>query len=389
MTRRLLFTIDGMGSGGAERSLAELLPGVEAAGWEPTIACLYRRGRGIEGDLLAGGADLRFLGGSLPAKVAGMRRLVAELRPELVHSTLFQATMVTRLAVRRRAPLVTSLVNTPYDRSRLDGDPNARRGVVRAVQAADRATAGRTARFHAITQAVKDAAVRDLGVAPGRVTVIERGRDPERLGRPSPERTARARAALGIEPSARVVVSVGRLEYQKGQLDLLEAAAVLRGTHPDAVVLVAGRPGAASEELDRVHARLGLGDAVRFLGFRDDLPEVLAAADVFAFPSLFEGLGGVLIEAMALALPIVASDIPAVREVLAPGGNADLVPPRDPARLAGALAALLDDTGRARRYAAASRARFEDRFTLAASTERMLSMYDEVLAATRAGSADG
>lgn len=376
----IVYTIDGMGGGGAERSLAELLPGVQAAGWQPTVACLFRRSEGVQDDLLEAGFDLRFLPGRLPAKAIALRRLLAERRPALVHSTLFQATLLSRIASGRRGvPLVTSLVNTPYDLARLTDDPGSRRAAVRVVQAVDRALVGRTAHFHAITNAVKDATVRDLGVDPDRITVIERGRDPVRLGLPSPDRRDRVRGALGIPPSARVVLNVGRQEYQKGQRDLVAAARTLAPSHPDLIVLIAGRPGTASAELDAAITEAGLGDQVRVLGFRSDLPDLLAAADLFAFPSLYEGLGGALIEAMALGLPIVASDIPAVREVLEPGGNADLVSASDSGALAGAIGALLEDPARARAYGVRSRERFEERFTLAGSTARMLQLYDDVL----------
>ena len=109
------------------------------------------------------------------------------------------------------------------------------------------------------------------------------------------------------------------------------------------MVFVCGRDGGATAALRTQVERLRLGDTVRFLGHRDDLPEILAAADIFAFPSRYEGLGGVLLEAMALALPIVASDIPAVRETVDEGCNAVLVPPGHPEPLAAALEDLLAD----------------------------------------------
>jgi glycosyltransferase involved in cell wall biosynthesis len=115
--------------------------------------------------------------------------------------------------------------------------------------------------------------------------------------------------------------------------------------------------------------------------------DVLAAADVFAFPSLWEGLGGALIEAMALGLPLVASDLDAIAEVVDPDGNALLVPPADPRALAEAIAALLDDPARAASFGARSRALFESRYTLDASTSRMIELFRRV-AASRGAAAD-
>jgi glycosyltransferase involved in cell wall biosynthesis len=252
------------------------------------------------------------------------------------------------------------------------GDPNVNRLGLAATRAVD----GWTARhlcdhFHAITEAVKQAAVRDLGIAAERITVIPRGRDPRRLGRPSPARKLRARTALQLPPGGPVLVTAGRQEFQKGQRFLIDAMAHLGAAHPHAVLLLAGREGNASTELRAAAERIGLNGRVRMLGHREDVPDVLAAADLFVFPSLYEGLGGALIEAMALGLPIVASDLPAIREVVEEGGNAMLVPPGSSGSIAKAVDALLSDPETAASMSRESRRIFLERFTLAHHAEAM------------------
>jgi glycosyltransferase involved in cell wall biosynthesis len=274
-------------------------------------------------------------------------------------------------------------VNTPYVAARL-ADPNLRRTLLAAVRLLDSWTARHlTDHFHAITTAVKDAAVETMGIRPERITVIERGRDPARLGEPGVERRRRARAALGLADDAPVVIAVGRQEFQKGHRFLLEAVPALAAAHPGVTVLVAGRRGHMSPELERLAALPDVAPHVRLLGFRNDLPEVLAAADVFAFPSLFEGLGGSVIEAMALGLPVVGSDLPALREILEPGRNAELVPAAQPAELAAALAAVLSDRARADRMSERSRQLFLERFTLERSTDLMVELYRRMVSAPR------
>ena len=115
------------------------------------------------------------------------------------------------------------------------------------------------------------------------------------------------------------MVSLGSQDFQKGFAHLIEAAAGLASTYPRLVVVVAGRPGQASQELESLRDQLGVSETVQFLGHRDDAPEILAAGDIFALPSLFEGFPGAVLEAMALSLPVVASDIPPVREIVRPG----------------------------------------------------------------------
>ena len=115
-----------------------------------------------------------------------------------------------------------------------------------------------------------------------------------------------------------VVLAAARHEYQKGLDVLLDAIASIRRDQPNIVLLLAGRDGNRTAALRYQATRLGLDDNVRFLGARDDIPDLMVAADVFVLPSRWEGLPGAVIEAMALETPVVATDLPGVREVLGP-----------------------------------------------------------------------
>src|SRR5690606_10572466 len=122
-----------------------------------------------------------------------------------------------------------------------------------------------------------------------------------------------------------------------------------------------------------------LHDHVRFLGFRSDVANVLAAADIFVFPSLYEGLGGSLIEAMAMKLPVVASDIPAIREVVEDGRSGYLAPPGNVSALAGAIQALLSDPERVHGFGERAREICEDRFAVERSAGQMVSLYQSLV----------
>ena len=372
--------INGLGTGGSERSLAEMLPRLREGGVEPVIACLFRRTEGVHEAVEAQGFDVRLLPGpGWATRARALRRLVRAIGPDLVHTAIFESDILGRGAARRTSvPVLTSLVNTSYGAARR-ADPNVRAWRLQAVRAVDGWTARHlTAHFHAVTAAVKAAAVDALHIRDDQVTVVERGRDPERLGRATPERRARVRAALGLHDDDEVVLNVGRQEYQKAQRDLLEAFALVAPRRPRAVLLIAGREGNASAELARRRSASPVADRIRFLGHRDDVPDLLAAADVFAFPSLYEGTGGAAIEAMALGLPIVTSDIDAMREVVDDGRNALLAPPHAPRPLADAIVALLDDPARRLAFGTRSREIFEARFTLERSARAMVALYDRV-----------
>lgn len=379
---KILFVIDGLWVGGTERSLVELLPYVTRAGIEPLIACFHRYPEeGLEQLVLSQGFEVRFLrGDSWPGRVQALRQLLKAERPRLVHTALFKANLAGRLAaVGLPVLLLNSLTNIAYGPARYQ-DPRIRPGRLKIVQRLDAWTARRlVTHFHAVSEAVKAAAVETMGLSPGRITVVPRGRDAGRLGRPSPERRRQARQQLGLNPEEIVLVNLGRHEYQKGQITLLNAMAALVPRQPRLRLLIAGREGHATAELERYRTAAGLERQVRFLGHRTDVPEILAAADLFVFPSLYEGLPGAVIEAMALGLPLVASDIAPVREVVETNRNALLVEPGSPEKLAAAVDTLLSDGSLAAIFGRRSREIFEQRFTLDRSAAGMIELYDRLV----------
>lgn len=373
---RVLFIVDTLGAGGAERSLQELLKPLSQAGVKPIVACFARRQEGVEH--LVGDYDVRFLRGSRLQQMRELRRIVRAEDIELVHTSLFEADVFGRGSLFGLGlPVVTSLVNMPYEPARLGHDPHVNATKLAVIRFLEIATARATnAHFHAITDAVKRSAARHLRIDLNRITVVHRGRDPERLGRRTAARRLRARAELGIAPDAFVVLNAARQEYQKGQRFLLQAFPQLLRERPDAVLLIAGRNGSASAEL-RVAAE-SLGERVRFLGHRDDVPELMAAADVFALPSLWEGLGCVVLEALGLELPIVASDLEPLREIVQDGVTARLVPPEQAGALGEALLEVARGPEAATRRALAGRDLFERSFTIEHSARGMLALFEQV-----------
>lgn len=384
---RILYAIESLGSGGTERSLAELLPPLTASGVEPEVVCL-RRVEGCHEAVEAAGVPVTVLAArGWWSRIAELRRRLRRKPPDLLHTMLFRTDLIGRLAAAGTGVTVLgSLVSTPYDPVRRL-DPRVRTGRLNRARRADAWTARRLCHhFHAVSRAAANAAVRDLGVPAERITVVPRGRDPRALGIPSPRRRAAARAVLGLEEEDELVVHSGRHEYAKGQLDLVAATALLARSRPRLRVLIAGREGALTADLEQAIAA-GVTDRVRLLGHRDDVPELLAAADLFAFPSLYEGLPGAVIEAMALGLPVVAADIPPLREVVEPDRSALLVPPGEPAALASAIDDMLFDRERARTFGRRGRALFEERFTLERSLHGMLELYRSLTGSRRSAKA--
>lgn len=372
---KVLFVINSMGAGGAERSLAQMVPGFAERGIDSTIVCLS--GARTEVGTESRDLPVRYLSaGGWFARLRELRAVIEAEQPDVVHTTLFDSDIIGRIAtVGRDVPVITSLVNTSYDSSRLS-DPNITAWKLHIVRHIDGFTARRfTDHFHALTEPVKASSVTALGIDPSNVTVIPRGRDREWLGEPSAERRAEGRRRLGIADESTLVINVGRQEFQKGQETLLHAAALLRDSLPDLRTVIAGKEGNATRQLTATHAELGLHGVVEFLGYRSDVPDLVAAADIFAFPSIYEGLGGAVIEAMGLGVPVVASDIPVLAAVVNDGESGVLTPTGDPAALADAIARLAKDPETATTMGARGNEIFEQRYRLDAVNSAMADLF--------------
>lgn len=224
--------------------------------------------------------------------------------------------------------------------------------------------------------AVSEATARDLRatlrLAGDQVVVVHNG-IPFREGQ-----RASLRDELGLSADELLLVAVGNLYPVKGHAVLLRALGELHRSGAAANVrwrlAIAGR-GEEEENLRALVAEEGIADRVVLLGFRKDVPDILAAADVFVMPSLSEGLPLALVEAMAAALPIVVSDVGGVSEVAAAGREAILVPPGDVARLAEGVATLLHDHAARAALGAAARERAVRDFSVSTMCEAYERLY--------------
>jgi glycosyltransferase involved in cell wall biosynthesis len=381
----VLYLIDSLGRGGSESSLAAMAPHLIARGIQLDVAYLHER-EGVGEELEAGGAKVFSLAGR-GGRIRWARLATGLLRsrhPALVHTTLFESDVVGRIAARLSSvPVVTSLVNEAYGSEHFS-DPGLKRWKVRLAQAADAATAQLAVRFHAVSEPVAAVMARRLHVALDRVDVIPRGRDTVRLGVRTIERRRQVRAALGLAPDTSLVFAAARQEHQKGLDVLIESFPAVLERLPSSRLLIAGREGDASLRLRGAVAGLKLENFVHFLGVRADVPDLLCAADVMVLPSRREGLPGIVLEALALEAPIVATDIPTTRDALA-GEHGRLVPAECASGLADAIVATLRDP-LAREKARRGRLFFLDRFQIERVADRMVGFYEIAAAGPRSNS---
>ena len=190
---------------------------------------------------------------------------------------------------------------------------------------------------------------------------------------------AAKRMELGLSPDALVVCTVGRLCAQKGLPDFLQAAARVYAQLPEVRFLVVG-DGPLRSGMEELAAKLGLTGCLEFTGYRSDVAEMMAACDVFATATRWEGMGKVLVEAMAAGRPLVSTDVGPIPEIVRGYRGAILTPPRDPQAFAGALLTVLQHLPAYARWADEDRAVARARFGGQAMAQRTSALYEQLAA---------
>jgi len=199
----------------------------------------------------------------------------------------------------------------------------------------------------------------------------------------SPGGGERIRKEFSYDSTILLVGFVGRFSPGKGHEELLRAAALLKGRYPTARYLVVGEASRGEEayagEIHALARELGLEEVVRFAGFRKDIPDVMAAFDLFAFPSHAESFGLVLIEAMAMERPVVSTNCDGVLDIMVEGETGFMVPPRDAPALAEALSRLMENPSLRARMGSAARRRVLALFDQERQIDRLEEIYRSVL----------
>jgi glycosyltransferase involved in cell wall biosynthesis len=355
----LIATLD---QAGAEKQLTLLARNLPRDQFDVDVVALVRGGHYAD-ELRAAGVRVHVLGKRWkldPGALRALRSLLARLAPDVVHSWMFTANAYARLACGGRGapPIIVS------ERGPDDWKSRWQHWV-------DRWLVARTDLLVVnAPEVARQAAAR--GFPADRVRVVANG-----LAVGPAERDTIALDAR-IRPTARVVGYVGRLAGGKRVADLIAAASLLRETYPEVAFVVAG-DGPERAALERRAADLGLGDLVCFVGHRADAAALMSRFDAFWLASENEGMSNSLMEAMAAGAPVVVSDIPGNRDLVADGVTGCTVALGDPRAFAEATVRLWRDPARTAAMTAAAAERVAREFAVERMVERYASLYREVV----------
>jgi len=368
VSRRVVHYLDSDIFGGSEEAALHLMASLDRARWEPAL--MHHPGPGVA-RLVEGAGRLgvptvavpRPTRGGRLRSLAGLRQALRAERPAILHVHLSWP-LACKYGVLagwlERVPAIVATAQLYLT----TGSPVEQRLMTMALR-----------RVIAVSREVRTRYARDVRVPERKLAVVPNGIDVPAIVR-QPDPALRAELVRG-RPDY-VILTPARLHEQKGHADLLVAATMV----PGATFVLAG-DGPLRAELERQAVELKVADRCVFLGSRADVSDLLAAADLFVLPSLFEGLPVSVLEAMAAERPVVATAIGGTDEAVAHEVTGLLVPPRDPTALAGAIRRLQADPALARRLAAAGHERVRREFSSTVTAREVMRIYDEVAGPAR------
>ncbi len=365
--RRIAFCITELDPGGAERCLVELATRLDRQQFESLVYCLGPRPEGnptsLADRLEQAGVTVRYFGArhavQLPWIARAIVRQMREDGPRIVQCLLFHANAVGAWAAHRaRVPHVLTGIRVAERRH--DWHLRVARWTDPWVE-----------RHVCVSQMVGEFSRAAGGLPADKLVVIPNGVDLTRFSVDGGQRPA----DLGVQSQRRLITFVGRLDRQKNLswlLDLMPAVFEAQREHD--LLLVGSGPQRAA--LEQRAARLGIAPRVVFAGYRADVPQILAASDVLVLPSQWEGMPNVVLEAMAAARPIVATDVEGVSEALGPGAAQQVVRSGHAEAFAAKLRLILGDAALSAELGRENRQRAGQWFSI----EAMVSAYERLYA---------
>ncbi len=377
MRYNLLYVFDNLEFGGGERVFTQIINRLSGERYKIMVACLptgafIEKIKGSEVEVKSVDMRNRFN----PGVILQLADLMKRENVDIVHSQGARADFFARMAARLAGVhIVVSTVPMPVE----GFDVNPLRKLIYMVF--NRFSERFVDRFMVVSDALEKIMIEKHGIAPQRVVKIYNGIEKDEYCIEDKEivyRRSRFRKESGLGDDVPVVGVIGRLVWQKGFEYFIEAIPDVLKRFPRAIFLIVGE-GELKDELKVKSRILKLEDKIIFTGFRNDIKDVLASVDIFVMPSLLEGLPVVLLEAMAMKKPIVATKIEGIREVLENGLTGLLVSPENPQVLSEAIVDLLIHKDTARQMGLTARKVIEEGFGVDIMVQKVEGVYEELL----------
>ena len=361
---RVLLAINTLARGGAERQLVELATGLDRERFSVSVLCVVAGGP-LADELRSAGIPIAIFNSRKPLDLLRLIAYVRRQAPDIVHSFLFGSNIVATLAatLARTPVVITSRRSLGFFK---DGRPH--------YDLLQRIANRFTDAVIANSEAVREDTLRREHLGGDKMRVIYNG---VALDVPQADRGKKRAALLGDDDRGPLVLVVANLIPYKGLNYFVDAWRDVLRTLPEARAMIVGE-GPARAELEKRAADLGA--SVRFIGSRDDVPELLQAADLVVQASLYEGFPNAVLEAMAAGRPVVATAVGGTVEAVEPERTGILVPPRDSAALAAAIARMLTQPDLSAACGLAGRKRVEGEFSVARMVRRYEDLYGEFAA---------
>jgi len=369
---RLLWLIDSLTLGGAESLVLPFSRALDRSQVDLRVCCLKSiAGNPIEERLRDAGIPVINLGARNLRDLAAFRRLVALLRQQqiqIVHAHLTYAVIWGVLACRlAKLPIVATLHVGPTTAGGLQRDSIREWLMIRFLR-------WRRATTLAVSDSVRKAFIEKYRLPPHRIQVLHNAVKVVTFERRNPERAIQLKQQFRFPEDATVLITVAVLRALKGIDTLLGALPAVLRAAPEVRLLVAGE-GPMREQWMGLATQLGVDHAVHWAGYRQDVPALLAGSDLFVLPSRDDAFPTVLLEAMAAELPIIATNVGGIPEIVDSPAVGVLVPPRDPEALAEAITRLLQADKTRQGMAEAARRRVTAQFSTQRWMDRLMTVY--------------